>query len=57
MDNDYFDLSEYRRVLKMANKPDKEEFRRVAFITGVGAALVGIIGTIITLLMSIGAFV
>ena len=55
MDADYFDLGKYKRVLRLASNPDKQEFRRVALITGGGAALVGILGTIIFILMNIGA--
>ncbi|MGC8618964.1 MAG: protein translocase SEC61 complex subunit gamma [Thermoplasmata archaeon] len=43
----------YSRVLKMARKPTREEYIRVVEITAFGIALIGVIGFIIYLLMSI----
>lgn len=43
-------LLEYRRVITVSRKPDKEEFISSAKITGFGILLVGIIGFIIFLL-------
>ena len=40
----------YGRVLKMARKPDKEEFTKVIQITGIGIILVGALGFVIYLL-------
>lgn len=40
----------YGRVLKMARKPDKEEFTKVVQITGIGIILVGALGFLIFLL-------
>ncbi|GEM_PF-892632 len=37
-------FGEYIRVLKLARKPDKEEFMQVAKITAIGVLLVGAIG-------------
>lgn len=37
-------LKEMRRVLKITEKPDREEFIMSAKITGAGMLLVGIIG-------------
>jgi len=34
----------YGRVLKMARKPDKEEFTKVVQITGIGMILIGLLG-------------
>lgn len=34
----------YGRVLRMARKPDREEFERMAKITGIGMLVVGFIG-------------
>lgn len=34
----------YGRVLKMARKPDKEEFTKVVQITGIGIILIGLLG-------------
>ena len=40
-------IEQSRRVLKLARKPTKEEIIRTAKITGVGIAVLGIIGYII----------
>ena len=40
----------YGRVLKMARKPDKEEFTKVVQITGVGMILIGALGFLIYLI-------
>ena len=40
----------YGRVLKMARKPDREEFTKVIQITGIGIILVGALGFVIYLL-------
>lgn len=37
-------LKEYRRVLKIAEKPDREEFEMSAKVTGAGIILIGFIG-------------
>ena len=37
-------LNEYKRVLKIASKPDREEFEMSAKITGAGMIIIGIIG-------------
>ncbi|MFB6192739.1 MAG: protein translocase SEC61 complex subunit gamma [Candidatus Nanohaloarchaea archaeon] len=37
-------LREYRRVLKIAEKPDREEFEMSAKVTGAGIILIGTIG-------------
>lgn len=42
-------LSEYRRVIAVASKPDKEEFVSSVKITGFGILLIGVIGFIIYL--------
>ena len=39
----------YGRVLKMATKPDNEEYYRSALITGLGILLIGCIGFLIWL--------
>ncbi|MGC8584707.1 MAG: protein translocase SEC61 complex subunit gamma [Thermoplasmata archaeon] len=43
----------YARLLKMARKPTTEEYVRVAEITGFGIFLIGIIGFIIYMIMSV----
>ena len=40
----------YGRVLKMARKPDKDEFTKVVQITGIGIILIGALGFLIYLL-------
>jgi len=40
----------YARVLKMAVKPTEEEYSKSLLITGIGIAIVGIMGFIIFLL-------
>jgi len=37
-------LREYQRVLKIAEKPDREEFETSAKITGLGILLIGGVG-------------
>ncbi|MFB6203752.1 MAG: protein translocase SEC61 complex subunit gamma [Candidatus Nanohaloarchaea archaeon] len=46
-------LREYRRVLKISEKPDREEFEMSAKITGVGILLIGAIGFIFYLLANL----
>jgi protein transport protein SEC61 subunit gamma and related proteins len=41
----------YSRVLKMARKPEPEEFRKAALITGLGIVVIGLVGFAIYLLM------
>ncbi|MGB1586691.1 MAG: protein translocase SEC61 complex subunit gamma [Thermoplasmatota archaeon] len=41
----------YARVLKMARKPEPEEFRQTASIVLVGIGVIGAIGFVIFLLM------
>ncbi len=40
-------LKEYHRVLKITSKPDKEEFKSSAKITGIGIIIIGAIGFLI----------
>lgn len=46
-------LSEYTRVLKLTRKPTKEEFTRIAKVAGAGILLIGFIGFIIYLLITV----
>ena len=48
-----YDLNSYIRVLKMASTPTKEDFIQVSKIAGAGIILVGSIGFIIFVLMSL----
>jgi len=40
----------YARVIKMAVKPDEEEFSKTLLVTGIGIAVIGFIGFVIFLL-------
>jgi protein transport protein SEC61 subunit gamma-like protein len=42
-------IAEYRRVIEVARKPDKEEFMSDAKITAAGIAFIGVIGFILFL--------
>lgn len=46
-------LGEYVRVLKLTRKPTKEEFSVIAKVAGAGILLVGLIGFIIYLLITV----
>ncbi len=46
-------LSNCKRVLRIARKPDKSEYLQVAKITGIGIMLIGFIGFLI---MLVGVF-
>lgn len=46
-------LSEYTRVLKLTRKPTREEFTIIAKVAGAGILLVGFIGFIIYLLVTV----
>ena len=46
-------LNEYIRVLKLTRKPSREEFSVIAKVAGAGILLVGFIGFIIYILITI----
>ena len=46
-------LNEYRRVLKISSKPDREEFEMSAKITGAGMLIIGIIGFVFYLIANL----
>ena len=46
-------LGEYIRVLKLTRKPSKEEFSVIAKVAGAGILLVGFIGFIIYILITV----
>ncbi|MBC5792782.1 MAG: protein translocase SEC61 complex subunit gamma [Nanohaloarchaea archaeon] len=46
-------LNEYKRVLKISSKPDREEFEMSAKITGAGMIIIGIIGFFFYLLANL----
>jgi len=41
-------LKQYRRVLYISKRPDRDEFLNVAKITGIGIIIIGVIGFIIS---------
>lgn len=43
-------LEEYRRVISVSKKPDREEFLSTARITALGIALIGAVGFVIYIL-------
>lgn len=43
----------YARIIKMAKKPNREEYLKVLLITGFGILLLGWIGFIIYLIMTV----
>jgi len=48
-----YDLASYARVLKLASTPSWEEFSQIAKIAGAGIFLVGLLGFLIFLVMSV----
>lgn len=42
-------LLEYKRVLKITKKPDMEEFKMIVKVTGLGMAIIGFIGFLISM--------
>ncbi len=46
-------LGEYTRVLKLTRKPTREEFTIIAKVAGAGILLIGFIGFIIYLLITV----
>ena len=46
-------LGEYIRVLKLTRKPTREEFTVIAKVAGAGILLVGLIGFVIYLLITV----
>lgn len=47
-----FGHGKYSRVLKMARKPEPEEFQKASQITGLGIMVIGFVGFLVYLLMS-----
>ena len=48
-----YELSDYVRVLKLASRPEWEEFSQVAKIAGAGVFLVGLLGFLIFVIMTV----
>lgn len=46
-------INEYKRVLKIATKPDREEFEMAAKVTGAGMLIIGLIGFIMYLIANL----
>jgi len=46
-------FNEYKRVLKIATKPDREEFAMSAKITGAGMIIIGAIGFVFYLISNL----
>jgi len=46
-------LQEYKRIIKIARKPTKEEFERTLKITGLGVLLIGLVGFIIQVIFQV----
>ncbi|MBI4896229.1 MAG: protein translocase SEC61 complex subunit gamma [Candidatus Aenigmarchaeota archaeon] len=46
-------VEQIRRVLLVAHKPDKDEFRQSAKITGLGFAVIGVIGFVIFMIVQL----
>ncbi|MEN6291078.1 MAG: protein translocase SEC61 complex subunit gamma [Methanobacterium sp.] len=42
-------LKQYRRVLYISKRPERDEYINVAKITGIGIIIIGVIGFVITL--------
>jgi protein transport protein SEC61 subunit gamma-like protein len=40
-------LKQYRRVLYVSKRPDRDEYINVAKITGIGIIIIGVIGYIV----------
>ncbi len=47
-----YGLNDYVRVLKLASRPEWDEFSQVAKIAGAGIVLVGLMGFVIFVLMN-----
>ena len=46
-------LKQCERVLRVSKKPDADEYKTVAKVTGVGIIIIGIIGFIIAILSQV----
>lgn len=46
-------VNQYIRVLRVATKPSKDEFKAAVRITGIGIFLIGIIGFLIFLIFKL----
>lgn len=46
-------LKQCERVLRVSKKPDADEYKTVAKVTGVGIIIIGVIGFIVSLLSQV----
>lgn len=46
-------LYECKRVLRVARKPDREEYLTIAKVTGLGILLIGLVGFVITMISTL----
>ena len=46
-------LKQCERVLRVSKKPDNEEYKTVAKVTGLGIIVIGLIGFVISLLSQV----
>lgn len=46
-------MSQIRRVLLISSKPDKEEFKQSAKITGIGMLIIGIVGFLVFMIFQL----
>lgn len=46
-------LKQCERVLRVSKKPDAEEYKTVAKVTGVGILIIGVVGYIVEVLSQI----
>ncbi len=47
------ELVEYKRILRISRKPNKEEYLKILKITSLGIAIIGAIGFVIQLIVSL----
>ncbi len=47
------ELVEYRRILRISRKPNKEEYLKILKITSLGIAIIGAIGFVIQIIASL----
>ena len=46
-------IERIKRVLLVSSKPDKDEFKQSARITGIGLVIIGVIGFVIFLIVQL----
>lgn len=42
-------LEDYKRVFSITHKPDRNEFKTIVSVTGIGIIIIGLIGFILTI--------